>query len=222
MKRYAIIVAGGSGTRMQGVLPKQFLDLAGKPILMHTLERFHRPGIEIILVLHSGFHDYWKDQCVAHDFHVPHLLVGGGKSRAESVRNGLELTVQPSLIAVHDAVRPFISPGFIERLFKEAQANGTAIPVLPVKETLRQLSPEGSKTVDRDQYRLVQTPQVFRSEILHEAFEADGYDRYTDEASLVESISLFPLHLTAGEETNIKLTVPADLYLAAHFLSSGH
>lgn len=222
MKRYAIIVAGGSGTRMQGAMPKQFLDLSGKPILMHTLERFHRPGIEIILVLHSGFHDYWKQQCLSHNFHVPHLLIGGGKSRAESVRNGLELTVQPSVIAVHDAVRPFISPVFLERLYSEAEAHGTAIPVLPVKETLRQLTAEGSITVDRDQYRLVQTPQVFKSEILHEAFENEGYDRFTDEASLVESMSNCSLHLTAGEETNIKLTVPADLYLAAHFLSSGH
>src|SRR5687767_3779752 len=117
MKRYAIIVAGGTGTRMQGVLPKQFLELAGKPVLMHTLANFHRPGLEIILALHPEYHTYWKEQCLAAGFHVPHVLVAGGATRAGSVRNGLEKVENPSLVAVHDAVRPFISVSFLERLF---------------------------------------------------------------------------------------------------------
>src|SRR5687767_13526042 len=136
MKRYAIIVAGGSGTRMQGTLPKQFLNLGGRPVLMHTLEKFHRPGLEIILVLNSAWHNYWKEQCIALDFHVPHQITGGGASRAESVRKGVELTGNDALIAVHDAVRPFITPQFLQRLFEEAAIFGSAVPVLPVKETL--------------------------------------------------------------------------------------
>lgn len=215
MKRYAIIVAGGSGTRMQGTLPKQFLDLAGKPVLMHTLEKFHRPGLELILVLHPEYHEYWREQCREHNFHFPHTVVKGGKTRAESVRNGLELIGNESIVAVHDAVRPFISATFLERLFREAEENGTAIPVLPVKETLRKITENGNETVDRDHYRLVQTPQVFRGEILKNAFLQSDYNRYTDEASLVEAEGSYKLHLTAGEEINIKLTVPDDLQWAA-------
>jgi 2-C-methyl-D-erythritol 4-phosphate cytidylyltransferase len=131
------------------------------------------------------------------------------------------MTQNPSIIAVHDAVRPFVSAGFLERLFKEAEANGTAIPVLPVKETLRKLDLTGSSTVHRDEYRLVQTPQVFKSEILHEAFQNSEIEKFTDEASLVESLGKYALHLTAGEDMNIKLTVPADLHLAAFYLSRG-
>ena len=214
MKRYAIIVAGGSGTRMQGTLPKQFLSLAGRPVLMHTLEKFHRPGIEIILVLSNAWYQYWKEQCLELNFHVPHQLADGGANRAESVRNGLTLTGNDALIAVHDAVRPFITPGFLQRLFDEAAIFGSAIPVLPVKETLRHLEGESSVTVNRDEYRSVQTPQVFQSEILKKAFLNPDYASFTDEASLVDSTGCGPLHLTAGEEMNIKLTVPADLFLA--------
>jgi 2-C-methyl-D-erythritol 4-phosphate cytidylyltransferase len=221
MKRYAIIVAGGKGTRMQGTLPKQFLEVSGKPVLMHTLEKFHRPGLEIILVLHPDFHAYWQEQCNAFSFNVPYTLVAGGNSRAQSVINGLDCIQNPSLIAVHDAVRPFIKTAFLERLFTEAEEMGSAIPVLPVKETMRHLGPEGSRTVNRDEYRLVQTPQVFKSEILKEAFLNPDFAAFTDEASLVEATGKFPLHLTAGEEQNIKLTVPADLHLAAYYLSGG-
>lgn len=220
MKRYAILVAGGVGSRMQGTLPKQFLELAGRPVLMHTLERFHRPGIEIILVLHPDYHTYWKEQCLAGNFSVPHLLVAGGQTRAGSVRNGLEKVENNSLVAVHDAVRPFVSAAFLERLYREAEKEGTAIPVMPVKETLRQLNNEGSQTVNRDEYRLVQTPQIFRSELLKEAFRNPAFEKFTDEASLVEETLQRRLHLTAGEEENIKLTVPADLKWAGYYIST--
>lgn len=219
MKRYAIIVAGGSGTRMQGTLPKQFLALGGRPVLMHTLEKFHRPGIDIILVLNKAWHQYWKEQCLANEFHIPHDLVDGGNTRAESVRNGMKNIGNGALVAVHDAVRPFISPNFLLRLYEEAAQFGSAIPVLPVKETLRHLQKDGSVTVSRDEYRIVQTPQVFQSEILIKAFLNPEYSSFTDEASLADSTDCGPLHLTAGEETNIKLTVPADLFHAEWLLS---
>lgn len=217
-KRCAVIVAGGQGIRMQGVLPKQFLEVNGLPVLMHTINRFNIPGIELILVLKDDYHQYWKDQCKALNFDVPHRLVAGGNTRADSVLNGIKDLHADSFVAVHDAVRPILTEAFIQRLFAAAEKFGTAVPVVPVKYTLRHVTDDASITVPRDEFVMVQTPQVFNSGLLQKAFMTEGYDRYTDEASLYEASGNGPVHLETGEENNIKLTVPADLILAGILL----
>lgn len=217
MKRFAIIVAGGQGIRMQGTLPKQFLPLEGEPVLLHTLRRFHLPGIRIILVMNAGYIDYWKELCSELTNVPEHEIVPGGDTRALSVLNGLKSITEDGMVAIHDAVRPLCSADLIHRLYEECVIHGSAIPVIPVKDTLRLLDENGSKTVPREQYRAVQTPQVFRLKTLLEAFDIPDAERYTDEASIFQA-SGHPVHLSEGEESNIKLTVPSDMLLAASFL----
>lgn len=217
MKKFAIIVAGGQGIRMQGALPKQFLELSGEPVLAHTLRRFHLPDVHLILVMHPDYLVYWSERAAGLTGLPAHQLVSGGTTRGESVRNGLQSISEEGLVAVHDAVRPVFSPGLVQRLYEEALQHGSAIPVVPVKDTLRRLTNEGSTTVPRDQYRAVQTPQVFLISRLKAAFQHAHAQEFTDEASLVEAAG-FPVHLSAGEENNIKITVPADLPAAAALL----
>ncbi len=217
MKKFAIIVAGGQGIRMQGTLPKQFLPLEGEPVLLHTLRRFHLPGIQIILVMNAGYISYWKDLCEELNGVPEHTLVAGGSTRALSVLNGLKAIEGEGLVAIHDAVRPLCSRELIYRLFEECELHGCAIPVIPVKDTLRLLSENSSTTVPRDQYRAVQTPQVFRLKAILEAFSIPDVDRFTDEASIYQAAG-HNIFLNEGEESNIKLTVPSDILLAASFL----
>ncbi len=217
MKRFAIIVAGGQGVRMQGTLPKQFLPLEGEPVLLHTLRRFHLPGIRILLVMNPDYITYWNESCRDLSNVPEHQLIPGGTTRALSVLNGLKAITEDGLVAIHDAVRPLCSPTLIERLYADCTLHGSAIPVVPVKDTLRLVDQNGSTTVPRDQYRAVQTPQVFRLKEILKAFEIPDADRYTDEASIYQAAGN-PVHLSEGEESNIKLTVPSDMLLAASFL----
>ena len=217
MKKFAIIVAGGQGIRMQGTLPKQFLPLEGEPVLLHTLRRFQHPDISIILVMNPEYIEFWQDLCNEHGQVPEHQLVKGGNTRALSVLNGLHSIQEEGLVAVHDAVRPLCSPALIHRLYEECTIHGSAIPVVPVKDTLRWIDGDKSTTVPRDQYRAVQTPQVFRLSLLRAAFGIPDVEKYTDEASIFQAAG-HPVHLSEGEESNIKLTVPADLILAASFL----
>ena len=201
-------------------LPKQFLPVKGKPLLMHTLERFYRwdPAAEIILVIPEDQEEYWDMLCREIDCIVPHRIAPGGETRFHSVKNGLELTTHPSLIAVHDGVRPFVSDAVISRCFDVASSHGAAIPVLPVVESLRRITPEGSAAVNREEYVSVQTPQVFRSEIIYEAYQ-QGYSlHFTDDASVVEAAG-FPVKLVQGNPENIKITTPQDLAVAQFLLS---
>ena len=216
MDKYVIIVAGGKGLRMGGELPKQFIPVEGRPVLMRTLDTFHTydPSIEIILVLPSDHQPYWQELCREYKFDVPHLIADGGVTRFHSVQNGLALVDAPdALVAVHDGVRPFVSHEVIRRCYDEAANHGAVVPVISVVETVRHLLPEGSETVSRDAYRLVQTPQTFRASLLCSAYEQPYCEDFTDDASVVEALG-HAVHLVEGNRENIKLTTPFDLVVA--------
>lgn len=219
MRNSVIIVAGGSGTRMGHQVPKQFLELEGKPVLMHSMECFSRfdPSIDMVLVLPEDQTDSWKELCRVHQFSLRHHLVKGGKSRFHSVRNGLEVAEKSGLIAVHDGVRPLVSRETIGRCFREAGLRGAAIPVLPVSETVRRGTMEQSETVDRAQYYTVQTPQVFQAGILAAAYKQSWRESFTDDASVVEQ-SGCPVTMVLGNPENIKITYPQDLIIASAFI----
>jgi 2-C-methyl-D-erythritol 4-phosphate cytidylyltransferase len=210
-----IIVAGGKGQRMGSELPKQFIAIGGKPILMHTIEAFYNfdKTIRIIVALSSDYREHWSRLCKGYDFNIYHEVVDGGEARFHSVKNGLEL-VGDGIVAVHDAVRPFLSSDLIKTCFQKALEYKAVIPVLEVTDTLREITGENtSKIVDRSNYRMVQSPQVFDTKLLKQAYETDFSDSFTDDASVVEA-SGHPVHLVAGERFNIKITTPFDLELA--------
>lgn len=230
MKTFAIIVAGGRGLRMGTDLPKQFLPIGGRPVLMHTLEAFQRavPGIHLVLVLPADQQDYWRTLCRQHRFTLPHVIANGGATRFHSVKNGLEAIVaMPSvgqddgdaLVAVHDGVRPFVAPGVIRQCFDTAQESGAVVPVVPVVETVRELQDNGSVTRDRSRYRLVQTPQTFRLDLLRQAYEQPYRDAFTDDASVVEALG-HPITLVDGNRENIKITTPFDMIVAEAMMKS--
>ena len=218
MDRYAILVAGGKGLRMGSDIPKQFLPLRGRPVLMHTIDVFRRtyPDIHIILVLPREQQDYWRQLCGQHDYDVELCVADGGETRFHSVRNGLFLIPDDArgVVGVHDGVRPFVSPETIRRCFEAAEEFGAVVPVVPVVETVRQLLADGSSmTVDRNAYRLVQTPQTFDLQLLKKAYGQPFDPFFTDDASVVEAMG-HPIKLVEGNNENIKLTNPADLKLA--------
>lgn len=219
MERFAILVAGGQGLRMGGDVPKQFLPLGGQPVLMHTIDRFREvfPDMHIIVVLPQGQHDYWHDLCRRHHLEGGFLTAPGGDTRFHSVLNGLNAIpadVSEGLVGVHDGVRPFVSRDTLVRCYEEAARSGTAVPVTPVVETLRHVSPDGeSMTVPRSDYRLVQTPQVFSLALLRQAYRQPYAPQFTDDASVVEALGE-RITLVEGNRENIKLTTPADLLLA--------
>ena len=232
MKKYAIIVAGGKGLRMGGELPKQFIPVEGRPVLMRTLDNFQAcdSSIEIILVLPRDHQPYWQELCLEYQFAVPHRIADGGATRFHSVQNGLALADAPeALVAVHDGVRPFVSHEVICRCYQDAEQYGAVVPVIPVVETVRQLIKEddltcrdgivnsGSVTVPRDAYRLVQTPQTFRASLLRRAYEQPFCEAFTDDASVVETLG-HAVYLVEGNRENIKLTTPFDLIVARALL----
>ena len=219
MKKYVIIVAGGKGLRMGSDLPKQFLPVGGKPVLMHTLEVFRKydAAIQLILVLPREQQDFWKQLCREHDFDVEHRGADGGETRFHSVKNGLALVQAPGLVGVHDGVRPFVSVEVIRRCYDLAEQHKAVIPVVDVVETLRHLTEVGSETVSRNDYKLVQTPQVFDVELLKQAYEQEFTPFFTDDASVVEAMGV-PVHLAAGNRENIKITTPFDLKVGSALL----
>ena len=213
MKRYVLIVAGGRGLRMGSDLPKQFIPMEGKPVLMHTLEAFHRwdASAGLILVLP-----------------VPHRIANGGETRFHSVRNGLNFLSdeignaagrdEKILVAVHDGVRPFAAPEVVEQCFAEAEVSGAAIPVVPVVDSLREFSGESSRPVDRSRYQAVQTPQVFDYDLLLKAYEQPYSEFFTDDASVVEAFG-HTVKTVPGNRENIKITTPFDLLVAKALLA---
>lgn len=215
MKHTALIVAGGKGLRMGSELPKQFLPIGGKPVLMHTLEAFHRfdSGIDLILVLPEEQQGYWKQLCEKHRFTIRHLIANGGETRFHSVRNGLALVSGGGLVGVHDGVRPFVSQEVIRRCYDRAATEKAVIPVVDVVDTVRQVTESGSRTVNRDDYKLVQTPQVFDADLLRRAYAQDFKPFFTDDASVVEAMGV-PVDLVEGNRENIKITTPFDLKIA--------
>ena len=190
MKKYIIIVAGGKGLRMGGDIPKQFLPVCGKPVLMRTLEAFHAydASMRLILVLPVSQQAYWKQLCEEYQFDLVHEIANGGETRFHSVKNGLALVKEDGLVGVHDGVRPFVSQEVISRCYEEAVSLKAVIPVIGVVETVRHLTEEGSETVPRDQYKLVQTPQVFDVALLRRAYQQEYTDLFTDDASVVEAL----------------------------------
>ena len=215
MKKHIIIVAGGKGLRMGGEIPKQFLPICGKPVLMRTLEAFHAydSSIHIVLVLPVSQQAYWKELCAEYHFALPHDVADGGETRFHSVMNGLAKIEGEGLVGVHDGVRPFVSQEVIARCYDEAAEKKAVIPVIGVVETVRQLVNDESVTVPRDQYKLVQTPQVFDVALLRKAYHQEYTDMFTDDASVVEALGE-KVHLVEGNRENIKLTTPFDLKLA--------
>lgn len=215
MERYAIIVAGGKGLRMGGDIPKQFLPIGGKPVLMRTIEVFRLayPDIHIILVLPTSQQEYWQQLCKEYSFTAPFQIANGGETRFHSVSNGLKLISDEAegVVGVHDGVRPFVTVETICRCYDEAVEWGAVVPVVPVVETVRQLREDGtSVTVPRDAYKLVQTPQTFRISLLKEAYRQLYIPSFTDDASVVEAFGK-PVHLVEGNRENIKITTPADI-----------
>lgn len=221
MKKYIIIVAGGKGLRMGGDIPKQFVPVKGKPVLMRTLEAFYAydEQVELILVLPANQQDYWKHLCVEYGFTVPHRIASGGVTRFHSVKNGLALIEgEDGLVGVHDGVRPFVAREVIASCYDAAVEKEAVIPVTEVVETLRLLTgEEESKTVPRSAYRLVQTPQVFTVSLLKQAYEKAYTPDFTDDASVVEAWG-HAVYLVPGNRENIKLTTPFDLKVAEALL----
>lgn len=216
---YVIIVAGGKGLRMGSDIPKQFLPIAGKPVLMRTLERFraYSSALQIILVLPEAQQDYWQELCKQYDFKVDYQLANGGQTRFHSVQNGLALVSDDAegVVGVHDGVRPFPSIDVIRNCYDTARTAKAVIPVIPVVETVRQFLSDnsGSITVPRDHYRLVQTPQTFDIQLLKAANRQPYNDGFTDDASVVESYG-HAITLVEGNRENIKITTPYDIVVA--------
>ncbi len=221
MKLYAVIVAGGSGTRMGTDIPKQFLELAGRPVLMHTIERFltFSNSIHIITVLPGEYLEFWDQLKKKYNFTLPHIIVRGGETRFISVRNGLEYVDDDALVAVHDAVRPLVSIGTIKRCFETAGEYGNAIPVISPSDTLRIVNEENSKPVDRLLVKQIQTPQVFHSRLLKKAYCQSYLPEFTDDATVLEKTGE-KIRLVDGNRENIKITNPEDLIIAQHLLPS--
>lgn len=219
MKYYAIIVAGGSGSRMKSSLPKQFLILEDKPILAHTLQAFAdlKPNLEIILVLPSDHIDTWKGLAKQYHVNFEHTIIPGGNTRFQSVKNGLENIHSDGLVAIHDGARPLVTSEVISSTFERASTTGSGIAAVDVKDSLRIITAEGNKTVDRSQYKAVQTPQTFDVKLIKEAFKKAQITSFTDDASVFESNGQ-RIYLTTGSYENIKVTTPEDLLLAAEII----
>lgn len=215
--KYAIIVAGGSGTRMGADVPKQFLLLHGKPVLMHTLQKFSKVCDELILVLPETQQSYWAQLCATHQFGLKHTVVTGGAERFYSVLNGLQTLSTDGLVAIHDGVRPCVTPELIEAGFVMAEAKGCAITAVKSKDSLRKVTETGTEAVDRSQFYLVQTPQTFRVEELKRAYLQPYQSVFTDDASVFEAAGN-TIHLLEGDYKNIKITTPEDLPLAELYL----
>lgn len=214
---YVIIVAGGKGLRMGGDIPKQFLPIGGRPVLMRTLERFraYSADLQIILVLPEAQQAYWQGLCQEYHFDVEYQLANGGPTRFHSVQSGLALVPDDAegIVGVHDGVRPFPSIEVIRNCYETAREKKAVIPVIPVVETVRHLEAGSSVTVPRDEYRLVQTPQTFDIQLLKAANHQPYNDGFTDDASVVESYG-HAIALVEGNRENIKITTPYDLKIA--------
>ncbi|WP_143961985.1 2-C-methyl-D-erythritol 4-phosphate cytidylyltransferase [Litoribacter populi] len=222
MKRFAVIVAGGSGTRMGAPIAKQYLSIGEKPVLMHTLMRFYETdtSISIILVLPPRDHDFWKKLCEEKGFLIEHKLVSGGESRFQSVKNGLDVISEAEgLVAIHDGVRPIVTQEIIENSYQQARKSGSGIVVVPLKDSIRKIEPDGvSKFENRDLYRLVQTPQTFQLGKIKEAFKVEESTAFTDDATVYEYQG-WPVSLVEGDPSNIKITTPEDLDFAEYILT---
>ncbi|SJN45314.1 2-C-methyl-D-erythritol 4-phosphate cytidylyltransferase [Sphingobacterium sp. JB170] len=226
-KRYAIIVAGGTGTRMGSEMPKQFHNLNGKPILMHTIEQFNNATSKpsIIVVLHRLMENTWRELCEVYNFKVPHRVTFGGDSRFQSVKNGLQEIQKIELnkmedvyIAIHDAARPLIKGRLIDTCYTTTERVGATVLAVTSVNSIRKGTTESNEMVDRNIVWQVQTPQTFRGDLLSDAFEQHESVQFTDDASVVEKLG-YPIYLIPGDRKNIKITYPEDIQIAQLFLS---
>jgi 2-C-methyl-D-erythritol 4-phosphate cytidylyltransferase len=220
MKKYVIVVAGGTGQRMNSDIPKQFLLLAHKPVLMHTIQRFYAfdSEIDVIVVLPQEQFNYWEKLCLDYDFSIPHRVTAGGVNRFRSVKNGLALINESGIVAIHDGVRPFVSIETIEKTFHKASIFGAAIPVRDMVESLRYSNGGSNYAFNRDFLKVVQTPQVFKTDLLIEAYANATTEDFTDDATVVERAGK-NIVLVNGNPENIKITTPLDLLIGEKLLS---
>jgi 2-C-methyl-D-erythritol 4-phosphate cytidylyltransferase len=204
---------------MQSEIPKQFMLLNSKPILMHTIEAFHHSNLkpEIIVVLNVDFHTYWEQLCEKYHFSIPHTLIKGGMQRFHSVKNGIKSIKGNAIVAIHDAVRPLVSNELISRSFLEAEHAGNAVVAIKSRDSVRQKKGSSSIALNRDEIYLVQTPQTFQFALLNKAYKQEYRNEFTDDASVVERIGV-AINLIEGESKNIKITFPEDLSLAEFYL----
>jgi len=221
MEKYVLIVAGDKGSRFDGITPKQFALIKGKPVLLHTFEAFLRSdkSLHFILVLSdSKSVENWKSICKKHHFNNFHKIVLGGESRQQSVQSGLAKIPDNVLIAIHDGVRPIVSQRLIKEGFELASKRGSAVPVIEITETVRQIKSGSNIVIDRKNLSLVQTPQFFQSNLIKQAYNNINRSDFTDDASIYENAG-FKLTFFAGERQNLKITYPIDLLIAKALLS---
>ncbi|WP_026945285.1 2-C-methyl-D-erythritol 4-phosphate cytidylyltransferase [Algoriphagus marincola] len=219
MQKAAVLVAGGRGTRMGAPISKQYLPIAGLPILMHTLSVFHQvdSATELILVIPKDDFAYWKELCDKFQFQIPHQLVAGGNSRFQSVKNGISaISFEEGLVAIHDGVRPFVNESVIQESFDKAAETGSAVAVIALKDSIRKLTDDGKNFYQERQYfRLVQTPQTFDLKRIRKAFQVTELPQFTDDASVYEHQG-WEVTLISGNPENIKITTPEDMDYAAY------
>jgi 2-C-methyl-D-erythritol 4-phosphate cytidylyltransferase len=215
LKKFVIIVAGGTGTRMGSDVPKQFLLLAGEPLLMHTIRAFQQacPDAAVIVPLPADQITRWEELQKGHGFDVPHQVVAGGATRFHSVKNALSVLPADGIVAIHDGARPLVSSGLIRKAFAEAEAAGNAVPAVAVSESMRETKEGRNIPVDRSVYRLIQTPQVFLLSDAIPAYQQEYRPEFTDDATVMESAG-YAIHLIEGETGNIKITCPEDMVIA--------
>lgn len=221
--RFVIIPAGGTGSRMGSEVPKQMLDLMGKPVLRRTVELFRNLPFEvgIIISINPSIKDMWMEYCRNNNFVFKCILTTGGLTRFHSVRKAVGYLPDGALVAVHDGVRPLLRVEDVAAMFEEGEKYPAVVPVMPVADSMRKVGEDGtSDIVDRSAYRLVQTPQIFHTEVLKKAYSAAYSPEFTDDASVVEKSGV-PLHFCRGSRFNIKLTAPDDMVLAAALIGSG-
>jgi len=219
-KKFVLIVAGGSGSRMKNAVPKQFLELSGKPVLMHTFEAFHRfdPSIEFVLVLPEQEIGRWQQLCTKHKFSIPHQLAFGGPIRFESVKNGLAKIKKDGIVFIHDGVRPLVSQQTLHYCLDTAIEKGNALPVISPAESIRWIDGKVNKAVDRSKYFLVQTPQTFQVATIRNAYRQAYNEKFTDDASVLEATGQ-AIFTVQGNRENIKITFAEDLKYATMLLS---
>ena len=222
MRNAVIIVAAGSGSRMGGELPKQYLKLLGKPLIIHTLEKFHKfdPEIKIVVVVAPTQRKLWDEMAGSYEIPGKVTIAHGGATRYDSVKNGLNYIEEETITGIHDAVRPFVSQDTLERCYEAAIREGSGIPVIEMDESVRMTDPRGSSThMDRSRLRRVQTPQVFRSARIKQAYQQAYDSAFTDDASVYEAL-FGNVSLVEGNRENIKITTPTDMKLAMLLIDS--
>ena len=221
MTKYVIIVAGGTGSRMNNATPKQFIELKGKPVLMHTIEKFTSafPDIFVIVVLPKSLNDAWGNLCIKHNFTISHQLADGGETRYHSVKNGLALVPDACVVGIHDAARPLVSRQTILNAFETAEVRGNASPSIPLNDSIRFLKVKDNCAVDRKHYSIIQTPQCFHSDLIKKAFLKAYKPEFTDDASVLEAFGE-KINLIEGNRENIKITTEQDLIIAEALMDS--